>query len=79
MTVTEKAWSTQKRIEERVQRLGRGKYGRVFRMSRKPENEEYARTSQITMIGILIIGVIGFAILMLATEVAPWLADKLGI
>ena len=79
MTFTEKAWDAQKRVEQRVQRLGRGKYGRVFKMARNPESEEFARTSQMTLIGIFIIGAIGFSILMLATEFAPWVADKLGL
>lgn len=79
MTFTEKAWDAQKRVEQRVQRLGRGKYGRVFKMARNPESEEYVRTSQMTLIGIFIIGAIGFTILMLATEFAPWVADKLGM
>ncbi|KAA0010179.1 MAG: protein translocase SEC61 complex subunit gamma [Thermoplasmata archaeon] len=79
MKFIEKAWEVQNRIEKRFERLGKGKYGRVFKMARNPDSEEYAKTAQMTAIGILIIGLIGFTIMILATVVAPWIADKLGI
>ncbi|HDN51479.1 MAG TPA: protein translocase SEC61 complex subunit gamma, partial [Thermoplasmatales archaeon] len=69
----------QKKVEQRFQRLGKGKYGRVFKMARNPEPDEFVKTSQMTAIGIFIIGIIGFTILILATQVAPWIAEKLGI
>ncbi len=79
MSFIKKAWEIQKNIEYRFKRLGKGKYGRVFKMARNPDMDEYAKTSQITAIGILIIGFIGFIIFILATLVAPWIASKLGI
>jgi len=48
-------------------------------MARNPEPDEFVKTSQMTAIGIFIIGIIGFTILILATQVAPWIAEKLGI
>ncbi|PAV07686.1 protein translocase SEC61 complex subunit gamma [Methanosphaera cuniculi] len=39
---------------------------RVLKVSRKPDNEEYKTVSKVTGIGILIIGVIGFIIAILA-------------
>ncbi|WP_304124373.1 protein translocase SEC61 complex subunit gamma [Methanosphaera cuniculi] len=39
---------------------------RVLKVSRKPDNEEYKTVSKVTGIGILVIGVIGFIIAILA-------------
>ena len=75
----ERAWDLQHRIEAREQRIGMGKYGRVFKMTRKPTSEEYSRTSMITGIGILVIGGLGFLIFLIATQVAPWIAEQLGL
>ena len=77
--IIEKAWELQNNIESRQKRIGKGKYGRVLKMARKPTNEEYTKTSQITGLGILLIGGIGFAVYLLATQVAPWIAEQLGL
>ncbi len=79
MSFIKKAWEIQKNIEYKFKRLGKGKYGRVFKMARNPDMDEYTRTSKITAIGIFIIGLIGFIIFILASVVAPWIAKKLGI
>jgi preprotein translocase subunit Sss1 len=47
-----KAWDIQNALEKRVKRIGKGKYGRVFKMARHPEPEEYTRTAEICGIGI---------------------------
>ena len=78
-TFMEKAWDLQHKIEERESRIGKGKYGRVFKMARKPTDEEYAKTSKITGAGILAIGGLGFLIFLLAKQVAPWVAEMLGL
>jgi len=51
----------------------------VLKMARNPETEEFIKTSQMAAIGIVIIGVIGFIIYLLATEVAPWIGGFLGL
>lgn len=79
MKLIDRAWEIQKGIEQRFHRIGKGKYGRVFKMARNPEMDKYTKTAQMTAIGIFIIGFIGFTILILATVVAPWVAEKLGI
>lgn len=71
----ERAWEAQDGIEARFKRMGRGKYMRVLKMARKPEPEEFRRASQITAIGILIIGLIGFLILLFM----GWLMGVLGV
>ena len=42
-------------------------------------DEEYAKTSKITGAGILAIGGLGFLIFLLAKQVAPWVAEMLGL
>jgi protein transport protein SEC61 subunit gamma-like protein len=74
----EKAWDLQHRLEARQNRVGKGKYGRVLKMARKPTNEEYSKTSKITGAGILLIGGLGFLIFLLATQIAPWIAGLIG-
>jgi protein transport protein SEC61 subunit gamma-like protein len=68
MDIVDRAWEFQKRIEERAKRLGRGKYGRVLRMARKPTSDEFNKTLQITGIGLLLLGGLGFGIFLMATE-----------
>ena len=77
--IVDKAWDLQHNIEARQKRIGKGKYGRVLKMARNPTNEEYAKTSKITGLGMIIIGGIGFLIYLLATQVAPWVGDMLGL
>jgi len=62
MAVVDKAWKVQRKIEDRVKHIGKGKYGRVLKMSRKPTPEEYLRTNQIVALGILLIGGLGFLV-----------------
>jgi protein transport protein SEC61 subunit gamma and related proteins len=78
-SIVDKAWDIQHDIEARQKRIGRGKYGRVLKMARNPTEEEYAKTSKITGAGMLVIGGIGFLIFLLATQVAPWVAQALGL
>ncbi|MDX1612391.1 MAG: protein translocase SEC61 complex subunit gamma, partial [Candidatus Thermoplasmatota archaeon] len=58
----DKAWELQGRIESRASRVGKGKYGRVLRMARKPSQEEFNQTAKTTGLGLLVIGLIGFVI-----------------
>ena len=75
----EKAWSLQDRIEARRNRIGKGKYGRVLKMARKPTNDEFVKTSKITTAGILLIGGLGFLVFLIANQIAPWIAELLGL
>lgn len=60
-------------LEEKARILGRGKYGRVLRMSRKPTPEEYSKSAWITAIGMAIVGGLGFAVYFIWTYLPPWL------
>ena len=71
MDIIEKSWEVQDGIEERVKNVGKGKYGRVLRMARKPTNDEYSKIFTITGIGVILIGLLGFAIYWIWKSVAP--------
>ena len=75
----DRAWELQRKIESRQKRIGKGRYGRVLKMARKPTDEEFSKTSKITFLGILMIGGLGFLIFLIATQVAPWIASVLGL
>lgn len=77
-SILDRAWELQHRIEVRQERIGKGKYGRVLKMARKPTNEEYEKTSKITALGILAVGALGFAIYMMIDQVIPWILSSLG-
>ena len=77
--IVERAWDLQYDLESRQKRIGKGKYGRVLKMARKPTNDEYSKTSKITGLGMLVIGGLGFLVFLLAKHVAPWMAGILGL
>lgn len=60
----DKSWDAQRKFEKKIGSLGKGKYARVLRMARKPSKEEFRRTSTVVVIGIAIIGGIGFAVFL---------------
>jgi protein transport protein SEC61 subunit gamma-like protein len=60
--IVEESWNVQRRIENRAKNMGKGKYGRVLKMARKPETEEYVKVLQITSLGLILMGGLGFLI-----------------
>ena len=79
MDIVKDSWNIQQKVEERIRRLGKGKYGRVLKMARKPDSEEFMKVVQITGIGIILIGALGFLIYLIWTFAPPMIADFLGI
>jgi len=77
--IINKSWKLQEVIEEKFRGLGKGNYGRVVRMARKPDYDEYMKTCAITGAGILIIGFLGFGIYYLWVHLPPWVSDLLGL
>ncbi len=57
----------QERIDSRFRSIGKGRYGRIMKMARTPNSEEYRKILTVTGIGILVIGAAGFAIMWLMT------------
>lgn len=68
MDIIKKSWEAQKKIEDRAKHLGKGKYGRVLKMARKPDDEEYIKVLQITGIGLILVGGLGFFVYWLITK-----------
>lgn len=64
MSIESKATEMQNDLESQVRGLGKGKYGRVLKMARRPAWDEYKKVVLITAIGIIVIGAVGFAIMM---------------
>ena len=77
-SIVERARDLQEDLEARRGRIGKGKYGRVLKMARKPTNEEFVKTSKITFLGMLLVGGLGFAIFLFKDQVAPWILELLG-
>lgn len=57
-----KAWDAQEKLEGRLANIGRGKYGRVLRMARKPTPEEYRKAALVSSMGLVVLGTLGFLI-----------------
>ncbi|MHC1576694.1 MAG: protein translocase SEC61 complex subunit gamma [Methanosarcinaceae archaeon] len=47
-------------------------YLRVLKLAKKPSNEEFIMISKVAGLGILAIGIVGFIIYVLLTEVPKW-------
>ena len=63
--ILDKSWEIQEKIEEKTKYVGKGKYGRVLKMARKPDSEEYNKTLWITGLGIIALGGLGFVIFLI--------------
>jgi protein transport protein SEC61 subunit gamma-like protein len=79
MDILEISWRYERKIEDFVKHLGKGRYGRVMRMTRKPDNEEYGKVLQITGIGLILIGAIGFLIYLMWNFLPGYLKNILGL
>ncbi|MFQ5909262.1 MAG: protein translocase SEC61 complex subunit gamma [Thermoplasmata archaeon] len=74
MDIVDKSWDVQRKIEEKAKRIGKGKYGRILRMARRPTTDEYIRVLQITGLGMILIGGVGFLIYLLMVELPKMFA-----
>ncbi len=78
MDIIEESWNVQKKIEEKAGKIGKGKYGRILKMARKPDKEEYRKTLMICVAGILLIGGLGFLMYWLWNNVPDYLPFLIG-
>lgn len=62
MDIMEYSWKGQRWAEGYIKGFGKGKYGRVLKMAKKPDAEAYKRSLQITSLGAILIGGLGFLI-----------------
>lgn len=68
MDILERTWEVQDRMEKGMtERLRSNKYSRVLKMAVKPTQEEFIKTLQVTFVGMVLIGALGFAIYKLWT------------
>jgi len=74
MDILEESWKLQKKIEDKANKLGKGKYGRLLKMARKPTPDEYKKTLLICAGGILLLGGLGFLIYLLFQHVPDYLS-----
>ena len=77
--IIERARDLQNNLEAKRDRIGKGKYGRVLKMARKPTDDEFNKTSKITALGMILIGGIGFLIFLIITMGVPMIASFLGL
>ena len=62
MGMEAKANAAQAKLESKFSNIGKGKYGRILRLCHTPSADEYKKTLGIVSIGLLILGVVGYAI-----------------
>jgi protein transport protein SEC61 subunit gamma-like protein len=77
MTLMDRFRKLQERFDGRLKVVGHGKYGRILRMARKPATEEYVKVLQITALGAVLIGGVGFVIYIFFSQIGPWLWSQL--
>jgi protein transport protein SEC61 subunit gamma and related proteins len=73
MAFLDRARRVQDTLDGRFKTVGHGKFGRVLRMARKPAVEEYVKVLEVTWLGAVLIGVIGFFIYIFFSQIGPWL------
>ena len=67
----------QNEIAERVRRVRTGSMARILKMARKPSKQEFRQTIIVCGIGMFILGLIGFAMLVLMDNILPSFFDWL--
>lgn len=78
MDIVERSWKIQHYIEDKAKNFGKGKYGRVLKMARKPEMDEYIKVLEITSIGLVLMGGLGFLIYWLWVRLPIHLTGVIG-
>lgn len=71
-----KAWGWQHSINRKWDGLGKGRVARVLRMARKPEPEELRQSAVIVLVGIAVIGGIGFLIFLLMDNLIYFIDNR---
>jgi protein transport protein SEC61 subunit gamma-like protein len=60
MAFLDRAKHAQDNVDGRLRNFGHGKYGRILRMARKPTSADYVRVLEVTALGAVLIGTVGF-------------------
>ena len=67
----EKVQDWQDKIERQVRQISRGNTARILRMAKKPTEQEFMQTVIVCGIGMMVLGAIGFVILVMMDNVLP--------
>lgn len=73
MAFLDRARRVQDQFDGRLRSVGHGKYGRILRMARRPTSEEYVKVLEVTWLGAILIGLVGFAMYIFFTQAGPWI------
>ena len=73
MAFLDRARRVQEEFDGRLHTVGHGKYGRILRMARRPTSDEYVKVLEVTWLGAILIGMVGFALYIFFTQAGPWL------
>lgn len=73
MAFLDRARQVQEEVDGRLHSVGHGKFGRILRMARRPTSEEYVKVLEVTWLGAVLIGLVGFAFYIFFTQAGPWL------
>lgn len=75
--ILETSQSIQKKVDSWFQNRRRGRYMRVLRLAVKPERDEYFNTLKLAFAGLLVLGLVGFAIQYFMEGMTSWLGSWL--
>jgi len=75
--ILESSQSLQKKVDSWFQNRRRGRYMRVLRLAVRPERDEYFNTLKLAFAGLLVLGLVGFAIQYFMEGVTNWLGSWL--
>ena len=73
MAFLDRARRAQENFDGHLRNVGHGKYGRILRMARRPTSDEYVKVLQVTWLGAILIGLVGFALYIFFSEAGPWI------
>ena len=73
MAFLDRARRVQQTFDGRLRGVGHGKYGRILRMARKPAVDEYVKVLEVTALGAVVIGSVGFMIYIFFSQAGPWI------
>jgi protein translocase SEC61 complex gamma subunit len=71
--ILEQSTAFQRRVDAWIANRRRGRYMRVLRLAVRPETEEYMNTVKLAFAGLLVLGVTGFLMQLLSTEISHFL------
>ncbi len=75
--ILESSQAFQAKLDSWFQNRRRGRYMRVLRLAVRPERDEYFNTLKLAFAGLLVLGLVGFAIQGFMEAASAWLGSWL--